>query len=480
MWNKQPKRQEPPRQIALAFAFALSGAAALVTAALLCRAAPAADPRPAATRPSAPATHPSAHPTNLEIDRLVRQLGHPAWRVRERAQESLTELGFGAEPRLRELLRSPIDSQARLGVQRALERTAADRRLGATLVSLHVKAAAPQDVFAELARQGQVPIAPLRDNLWSQRNWPAVTMDVTDRPFWDVVQKVCVAEGLRPLYAGGDEELGRIVLSADVTGEMDKPAAGSDELGKSTGGADGSFLILASGAYRKGPIGTDGFADVELRLTFFADPKWRILDHPDETVIHAVRDDKGRPLPDPEPMKMQAYRPESPVWVMHTVLPHFPADATRLGQLKGSFRIALLEQSPVVEIDNVLNVRNVVRRTAGQAIQLREVIRTEKAYTVRLTLTRNCLSPQDWRPARELQGIQLLDAKGRGFVRGASEPVDIGDLVTYDLSFVSVNDPAAAAAADESTLPAKLVCRLPLEARTVTIPFEMHDLPLEQ
>ena len=52
--------------------------------------------------------------------------------------------------------------------------------------------------------------------------------------------------------------------------------------------------------------------------------------------------------------------------------------------------------------------------------------------------------------------------------------------MTYDLNFISVNDPAAAAAADESTLPAKLICRLPLEARTVTIPFEMHDLPLEQ
>ena len=251
-----------------------------------------------------------------------------------------------------------------------------------------------------------------------------MTLDVTDRPFWAVVQKVCVSEGFcRSTPAAATTGSSRVAPSADVTGEMDKPAVVSDELGKSTGGADGSFLILASGAYRKGPIGTDGFADVELRLTFFGDPKWRILDHPDETVIHGVRDDKGRPLPDPEPMKMQAYRAESPVWVMHTVLSHFPADSTRLGQLKGSFRIVLLEQSPLVEIDNVLNVRNVVRRTAGQAIQLREVIRTEKAYTVRLTLTRNGLSPQDWRTARrELQGIQLLDAKGRGFVRGAVDP----------------------------------------------------------
>jgi hypothetical protein len=396
--------------------------------------------------------------------------------MREKAQDRLADLGLAAEPRLRELLRSPIDSQSRLGVQRVLERMAAERRLGPTLVSIHVRQAAPRDVFAELARQGQVPIAPLRDNLWAQREWPPVTMDVTDRPFWEVVRRVCVAEGMRALYAGGEEEPGRIVLSADVTAEMDKPAVSSEELVKSAGGTSGSFLILASGAYRKGPMGTDGFADVELRLTFFADPKWRILDHPDETVLKDLRDDKGRPLPAPEPMKMQAYRPDSPIWVMHTVLTRFPADATRLGELKGSFRIALLEQSPRIEIDDVRSVRNVVRRVGRQTVQLHEVIQTDKTCNVRLTLTRNGLSPQDWRQAREVQGIELLDAKGRGLVRGQMEPTDDGEQVTYSLNFISPGDPAA----DPSSLPAKLVCRIPLEPRTVTIPFAMHDLPLEQ
>ena len=53
-------------------------------------------------------------------------------------------------------------------------------------------------------------------------------------------------------------------------------------------------------------------------------------------------------------MKMQAYRPESPIWVMHTVVSRFPADSNRLGQVKGSFRIQVLEQSPLIEIDDVL------------------------------------------------------------------------------------------------------------------------------
>jgi hypothetical protein len=479
MWNVRPKRRLTSRAVVLPIGWLAASGAAVVATFTLAAPAPAAD-RPA-TLPVASSTRPSSSPANPEIDRLVRQLGHSAWRVREKAQDRLAELGFAAEARLRELLRSPIDSQSRLGVQRALDRMAAERRLGPTLVSLHVKAAAPKDVFAELAKQGGVPIAPLRDNLWTERKWPLVTIDETDRPFWEVVRKVCVAEGTRALFAGGDEEPGRVVLARDVTGEMDKPAVTSSEFGKSASSPAGAFLILASGAYRKGPIGTESFADVELRLTFFADPKWRILDHPDETVLKDLRDERGRPLPAPEPMKMQAYRPESPIWVMHTVVSRFPADSNRLGQLNGSFRIQVLEQSPLIEIDDVLRARNVVRRAGRQIIQLHEVTRADKTYSVRLTLTRNGLSPQDWRQAREAQGIALIDDKGRSLVRGQMEPTDDGDQVTYLLTFVPPPDVTATVGAPgDSPPPVKLVCRIPLEPRTVTIPFEMHDLPLEQ
>src|SRR4051812_36349278 len=46
----------------------------------------------AATSPAAPTTQSTPIVTIAELDRLVRQLGHPAWRMRERAQDRLAEL----------------------------------------------------------------------------------------------------------------------------------------------------------------------------------------------------------------------------------------------------------------------------------------------------------------------------------------------------------------------------------------------------
>src|SRR5436309_805952 len=126
--------------------------------------APGAEPVAPATAPSTdPSTRPAPvapAPTTPEIEKQVALLGSRNWKVREKAQDRLVDLGSAAEPRLRELLDGPIDSQTRLGIQRALGQMAADRKLGPTLVTIHTKAAAPKDVFADLSRQIHLPVGP--------------------------------------------------------------------------------------------------------------------------------------------------------------------------------------------------------------------------------------------------------------------------------------------------------------------------------
>jgi hypothetical protein len=123
----------------------------------------------------------------------------------------------------------------------------------------------------------------------------------------------------------------------------------------------------------------------------------------------------------------------------------------------------------------------VVRRVGRQVFQLHEVTRADKTYSARLTFTRDGLSPQDWRQAREVQGIAMLDDKGRSLVRGQMDTTDEGDQVTYVLTFVPPPDlTATVGPGDDPNPPVKLVCRIPLEPRTVTVPFEIYDVPLEQ
>jgi hypothetical protein len=362
-------------------------------------------------------------------------------------------------------------------------------------VTLALKDATPQEVFAELARQGGVPIEAYRSSLWRQKDWPKVTLDLADEPFWSAMRQVCVKSGLRPLYDGGDGAPGRVVLLADVVGDMTAPAAFSS-----------SFMVLvnsltkvpefladegppqAEGPGGKGPAG--GAAkmpgeNLELQLTFYADPKWRILGHPDEAAIASVTDDKGNPLAVPAPMRLQVFK-DSPIWQMRTVVRGVPPGCARLTGLKGSFRIILLEQSEPVEMADVMNARNVSRRAGKQSLTLREVTKENdgQVYRVKLLLSRNGLSAQEWRQAREVEGVSLFDGRGRAMTRSGFDAQEEADQVLYDMQFVpgaGEDDARGARGQDDGRqAPAKLVCRVPLEPREVTVPFEFGAMPVER
>jgi hypothetical protein len=285
------------------------------------------------------------------------------------------------------------------------------------------------------------------------------------------MRQACAATGLRAHFAGGDDQPGHIELISDVTGEMKSPSCVS-----------GSFMVLATDVRRRPTFdppapGAAGTTDANLMLAFFADPKWRIVDHPQDARLEQVTDADDRPLPRPEAMHMQGYRAESPIWVMSTVLTKLPAGAggDKLKRVRGTFQITLLEQSEPLVIDNVLGAHGVVRRAGRQSVLVQEVVRNGDAYKVKLVLSRNGLSPRDWRQDREREGIQLQDAKGRPWTRTGVEAQDDGDQVVYDLNFVSGGDTP-----DAPGPPTRLVCQIPLEPREVNVPFELTDVGVEK
>ena len=106
--------------------------------------------------------------------------------------------------------------------------------MGPTLVTFHLKDATPQAVFAELSRQGHLPIVPLRESLWRQPT-RSPSLDADDEPFWSAMRRACAEFGVRALFAGGEDEPGRIVLTRDPTGEMTSPAAFC-----------GSFMVMST------------------------------------------------------------------------------------------------------------------------------------------------------------------------------------------------------------------------------------------
>ena len=131
-----------------------------------------------------------------------------------------------------------------------------------------------------------------------------------------------------------------------------------------------------------------------------------------------------------------------------------------------------------------MNVRNVSRRAGKQSLTLREVTKENdgQVYRVKLLLSRNGLSAQEWRQGREVEGVTLLDGRGRAMLRAGFDAQEDADQVLYDMQFVPNlgEEDARAGREDGMRAPAKLVCRVPLEPREVTVPFEFGAMPVER
>lgn len=427
----------------------------------------------AATPATAPATRPTTLPATYpaaEVESLIGRLASPDWRARGEAEARLIEFGDAIEARLRKLLADTSDSEVRTRAELILQHVDALRRLGPTRVTLRVRGATPRAALESLGRQAHVSVGALREPMWSQRKWPAIDVDLVDKPFWVAMRTVCGAAGLRALFLATDEGVGRVVVLPDESGEMRRPASFS-----------GSFMVIATQLSRvmalplpgEPPLAT---GELEFQCGFFTDPKWRIIEHPDTAEVQRVLDHAGRELPLPEPMRLQGYKAETPIWLMRCRLPAVPLDAGRIARVRGQFRITLLDQADPIEIGDVMAARNVERKAGGQLLHLQEVVREEGLYRVRLTIVRSGLSPQEWRAVREAEAIRLLDAAGRALVRNSYEPpAEEGDRVVHEVRF-NVNTNRSAGPGP----PAKLVCQIPLEPRALTVPFELNDLEVEK
>ncbi|HXE53640.1 MAG TPA: hypothetical protein VN541_11515, partial [Tepidisphaeraceae bacterium] len=159
----------------------------------------------ASTTP-AQSTHPSTSDgPRVSSDELLKEFSDPDWRQRRQGMQQLLQAGDEAEVILTALLRRDLAQETRKNVETALHLVRDNRLLGPSLISLHVKDASPGQVFADISGQchGAVPCEP--DDLWNQKAWPKLTLDVDRRPFWQVVQDLAPRLGVEYLSSDPDE-----------------------------------------------------------------------------------------------------------------------------------------------------------------------------------------------------------------------------------------------------------------------------------
>src|SRR5439155_16646265 len=82
--------------------------------------------------------------------------------------------------------------------QAALRLIGEQRHIGPTLVTVHLHDVEAAQAFAEIAKQLHFELLAEPPELWKQKQWPKVSLDAEQEPFWAVMLSLCRQVGVDP------------------------------------------------------------------------------------------------------------------------------------------------------------------------------------------------------------------------------------------------------------------------------------------
>ena len=335
-----------------------------------------------------------------------------------------------------------------------------------TLITLKLDNAAQKNVFDELAKQSKLEFLTLPKNLWETKPGAAISIDVTDQPFWLAMKDACGKAGISLKYATDTAEP-KIILTRDNQDWVSYPTV-----------ASGPFLVSLIGLHRANTV--DMRKPDEPQKTFFAkftvfcEPRFRLLRGPLNAKVEEATDDKGNSL-------IPKDAPEAPMnfvtsWVYNLEGKlNYPKDAgVKIARLRASARFIVQTQSETIEYADPLTTKNVTKIVAGRKIVIKEVIRGPEEYQATVTFIRGEVPPDQWeQTVFPGNSLRLIDGEGkilvaRGFGMGGK-----GDESTFIFKFEK--EPPKGSRIGK---PLKLAWEIPTQTKELPLVFEFKDLPL--
>ena len=405
------------------------------------------------------------------VDDLVNQLGAESWKVRQKAQDTLVQLGADVLPRLNQLARDTQDEEVRSRAEAAVSRIEDARATGTSLITLHVRGGSPKAVFAEISRQAGAELRPHPPQLWDSKPWPSVDLDIDRKPFWLVMKEVCDLYGLAPRSNGNERDVELVERTA---------SANARPWGTAPTIMHGPFMVSATYVNRYHYLDLNAPGNVKrnasVQLLVYAEPKLRVLQSTYNARLEEALDDAGSSLISPG-VQNDGLQPNNS-WVMTLNCSLTPTETTgnQITSLKGTGRFLVQTRSETAEVLDVLNARNVSRTVGGKKFTLKEVRKNgESAYQVTITLYRAGWNLAEWNYMYPYSNFRLVDASGRSLARvNASGQGGGQDQTDVTLHFQR----GSLAGGEVAGEPVKLVWEVATETREIVVPFEFRDLPL--
>lgn len=422
-----------------------------------------------ATRSSLVAA-PSTAPAKPDVEALIRQLSADEWRQRESAQEQLVLLGQDARQPLERLLGDPArDEETRSRAEAALAQIAENESIGASIVTLRVRNARPQEIFERLSRQCYATLEPFTPDFWQQHGVEPLSLDIDHQPFWVVMKQITqkTGIGLQQWDSG---------LRLAMTGGQD--------LGPQT--VSGPFVIIANRVARSQAIelgaaqqATDEFS---VGFTAMAEPKLRLLRAEYVARLEEAVDDRGNSLiPEGQNDSGEGFVESSAgVWSFQSPLVYPKQNpGRRIVRLKGTIGAVLQTKFEKIEFTDVSVARGTSKTGGGVRAVVNELRKNAEQYELSMVIYPDRFAPADWeriQSSLSSTDVVLLDDKGNTFMRSGYTSNGGNEKLEVTMQFV--RNPWLNAAGRTGGEPSRLIWNIPTASKDVRIPFEFSGLPI--
>lgn len=420
-------------------------------------------------------------PIDPAVEALVKDLGSPDYRTREKAGEALAAKGEKVLADLRRALGEADDPEVSRRLAVLIRKMDHDRLISPKKVTFALKDAPAKDAIDEIAKQTgyKLDTNSLGGGGGQAANKYSFTFEGT--PFWEALDTVANTAGL---YVGADYGDDTIRVYNQDTYNPHVAYAGPFRFMAQNINANRSVQL--SGISRRGGFPARQNEYIGFSFQIHSEPKNAMLGTMQAEALTATDENGVSLVPPRNPNDRSSnyynstYRGHSSYGNLNLV--RGSKDATTIKSLKGRINIVLLAGTlPEVVIDNPLKAKEL--KLKGRNVELDYASMTEANGTYSVTLTLRNLAAID--PNRGIdynwsnnvwQKLELFDDKGNKFFSYGPNSIN-NNGTTVQLTIPFGPDNRRGGQAPKMGVPVRLVFNEWIQV-THEVSFEFKNLPL--
>ena len=300
------------------------------------------------------------------------------------------------------------------------------------------------------------------------------SVDLDNAGFWQALRAVGDATGLKPWIGQSgltlSPEMGRAIMQINFA----SPYAQTN----------GGLFIVPRVCQESRTINYDGdqrSGFMTLVVDVVPEPKLHIVNAPAMDWLKECVDDKGnsliaaginRRIFSPRIMMMRG--PRQPFWPLSANLRDVPGMGTRIARLRGELAVSVQTRSQVFEIDDVTHARDRVQSDGRMNVTLLSCSKINLNYRLDLACSGIGINMADPSLQDLINTAELIDDKGQSVSHQSvvpAIPMNGGAGRPQTVNLTIIFQPT-------QNTPAKLRWEKTLEQKRLSVPFELHDLPL--